>query len=98
MVQWSNRWNVLTSRSSNTKCGKYRPTDDALKYSFIFKNRNKHKEQREERGTIQRTDATRINQSYADLSNDSYEFPEGIDKNNKRDYSEWFSGQTDGTY
>ena len=21
-----------TSRSSNTKCGKYRPTDDALKY------------------------------------------------------------------
>ena len=45
----------LSSRSSNTKCGKYRPTDDALKYSFIFKNRNKHKEQREERGTIQRT-------------------------------------------
>ena len=51
---------ILSSRSSNTKCGKYRPTDDALKYSFIFKNRNKHKEQREERGTIQRTDAKRI--------------------------------------
>ena len=50
----------LSSRSSNTKCGKYRPTDDALKYSFIFKNRNKHKEQREETGTIQRTDAKRI--------------------------------------
>ena len=57
---WSNRWNDDSIQDRrNTKCGKYRPTDDALKYSFIFKNRNKHKEQREERGTIQRTDAKR---------------------------------------
>ena len=37
------------------------------------------------------------NNSRADLANDSYEFPEGMDKKNKRDYSEWFTGQTDGT-
>ena len=58
-----------TSRSSNTKCGKYRPTDDALKYSFIFKNRNKHKEQREERSYNTKDRCNENKSSYANLAN-----------------------------